>query len=279
MPLTSGFGVYAIENTVTGKVYVGSTARGFRQRRNEHWSRLAAGTHGNPILQASWNAHGPAAFRVRVLEVVNDPARVVEREQAWIDAVAAAGLCFNVGPAQPSRFGVPTSPETRRRLSALTKRQMQSPEVRARIAASMRQVWADPEYRQRAQESHRGRQQSHATRTKRAMRGRQTASTAEGQAHLARMRAARWAKPGASERMAAITREQWQSPELRQRHAERVAKIYDGFIGPDGTVYRNVRNLEAFAREHGVKAGHLNMVFRGQRRSHKGWRRYVPEGG
>ena len=68
------------------------------------------------------------------------------------------------------------------------------------------------------------------------------------------------------------------SDERRAAQAARIAAtrniVRPGFVGPDGTVYRNVTNLRAFSREHGLNNSMMSEMARGGRRQHKGWTRY-----
>lgn len=43
-------------------------------------------------------------------------------------------------------------------------------------------------------------------------------------------------------------------------------------ISPDGVVYENITNHNAFCREHGLQQGNFNQVLNGKRKTHKGWR-------
>ena len=54
--------------------------------------------------------------------------------------------------------------------------------------------------------------------------------------------------------------------------AEMFAKDWPDLVGPDGTVYRNIHNLLALAREHGLDMSAIRKVALGQRPSHKGFR-------
>lgn len=55
------------------------------------------------------------------------------------------------------------------------------------------------------------------------------------------------------------------------------AKSYQGFVAPDGTVYRDIYNLKAFCLEHDLSLSKMSLVNSGQRPSHKGWTRYDPD--
>lgn len=54
------------------------------------------------------------------------------------------------------------------------------------------------------------------------------------------------------------------------------AKTYDGFVSPDGTVYRDIVNLTQFARDHNLTPPALYHVHSGKHIHHKGWKKYIP---
>lgn len=82
-------GVYAIRNTQTGKVYVGSSNNiGLRCRG--HRSNLRHKRHGNAYLQAAWNKSGEEAFFWAVVEEVADLSVLCASEQGWITRLQAA---------------------------------------------------------------------------------------------------------------------------------------------------------------------------------------------
>jgi group I intron endonuclease len=95
--------VYQIRNTVSGKIYVGSTAD-MAKRFRAHRSFLANGTHSNRHLQASWNRHGPDAFVFEVLEQCS-PSMLAEREAYWIAKLDSCKKGFNIqhDPAHGNR--------------------------------------------------------------------------------------------------------------------------------------------------------------------------------
>ena len=71
-------GVYYLENLITGKFYIGSTAIRFQWRFNAHLSGLRLGNHPNKILQNSFNKYGAEAFQFGILEYVK-PENCIER--------------------------------------------------------------------------------------------------------------------------------------------------------------------------------------------------------
>ena len=105
-------GVYVIENTATGKVYVGS-AVDFSRRQRQHFGDLRRGAHRSQRLQHSFNKHGEPAFKWWVAEEC-DPSRLIEREQWWLDMFEpwddAKG--YNISPTAASSLGIKRRAET-----------------------------------------------------------------------------------------------------------------------------------------------------------------------
>ena len=71
--------IYIIENTNTGKFYIGRT-NNHNARRRAHFSELRRGVHGNPRLQASYNKHGEGAFVFQVVD--SAPKDQIEGKEA-----------------------------------------------------------------------------------------------------------------------------------------------------------------------------------------------------
>ena len=76
-------GVYQIQCSVSGKVYIGSSKHVFN-RWYQHRSALRRGQHTGPRLQKAWNKHGESKFVFSVLEECSPDDRY-QREQFWID--------------------------------------------------------------------------------------------------------------------------------------------------------------------------------------------------
>ena len=49
---------------------------------------------------------------------------------------------------------------------------------------------------------------------------------------------------------------------------------YTSLISPEGTIYENIENICAFAKQHGLNNAHIGAVLRGSRKSHLGWTGY-----
>ncbi len=63
-------GVFKIENTVSGKLLLGSSLN-LDGVLNRHRFNLANGAHTNTALQRDWKQHGADAFHFEILEVVD----------------------------------------------------------------------------------------------------------------------------------------------------------------------------------------------------------------
>lgn len=77
-------GIYVIENTVNGLIYVGSS-RQLRIRKQQHFNELTNNKHGNPYLQNAFNLYKRENFKFRVLEYVTNVETIFVREQYYID--------------------------------------------------------------------------------------------------------------------------------------------------------------------------------------------------
>ena len=76
-------GVYAIEHTSSGRVYIGSS-KNISSRLREHLSYLLKGDHHSQYLQNSWNKYGESYFQFKIIEKCSIDT-LIDREQFWID--------------------------------------------------------------------------------------------------------------------------------------------------------------------------------------------------
>jgi group I intron endonuclease len=87
LKLTTVPGIYKITNTVTKKIYIGSSVN-LRKRCNQHRSDLKGNRHSNGFLQSAVNKYGAEVFTIEVVEYVvgND---LLEREQYYMELYRA----------------------------------------------------------------------------------------------------------------------------------------------------------------------------------------------
>lgn len=90
-------GIYAIRCSVSGEVWVAKAAD-LDKRKTGLWFQLNLGGFPGKSLQASWNAHGEAAFSFVELEEVSDdnelliPSLLKEREAHWRQELSAQAV-------------------------------------------------------------------------------------------------------------------------------------------------------------------------------------------
>lgn len=109
-------GIYKIENTNTGCVYIGS-AINLKARKRDHFLKLKKNKHYNKYLQNSFNKHGSISFKFIVIECVVDKSDLIEREQFWIDNYLSNkqkiyNICMHAG----NTIGIRPSKKTREKL-------------------------------------------------------------------------------------------------------------------------------------------------------------------
>lgn len=110
-------GVYQILNIEANKVYIGSSVN-VLNRMKDHKKALMTNAHGNRHLQRAWNKYGAEAFIFERLERV-PVARILEREQHWIDFYGAAVRKngYNICPMAGNTLGFKPTKEQRKKIS------------------------------------------------------------------------------------------------------------------------------------------------------------------
>lgn len=147
-------GVYTIKNSVSGKIYVGSSAR-VSSRLSQHRWALKRGDHVNKKLQSSWDKHGEVAFLFSTLEECGH-GELLDRETWWIRHLNSDGpLGFNlVAPIRGVTPNPGASEERKSRWKDLSEEerksrslQLTADAVRKGNSERQKERWKDPEYR------------------------------------------------------------------------------------------------------------------------------------
>jgi group I intron endonuclease len=117
--LSKSFGVYQIKCLVDSKVYIGSTTKSFYKRWSQ-WKTNLKHNKANRHLQNAYNKYGADNFEFTVIEVIENEADVLSREQYWMDYhqsyLRENGYNFDRRAAS-GRTGTVTSEETKRKMS------------------------------------------------------------------------------------------------------------------------------------------------------------------
>lgn len=113
MPMPK-LGIYKITNKINGKIYIGSS-NNFIRRKRQHISELKNIKHENPYLQKAWDKYGEKVFQWEVVEVIENPKDLIDREQFWMEklSVCNRSLGYNIRPRADQRCH---SEETKRKI-------------------------------------------------------------------------------------------------------------------------------------------------------------------
>jgi len=126
--------IYAIVNTVTRDMYVGS-AVAVNRRWSAHLCNLRKGTHHCKHLQNAHVKYGEPAFDWEIIQFVDDKVKLIEREQFWIDFFKPA---YNKRKIADSCLGVKRSEESRLKMSIAQIGKKQSEETKAKKSAALK---------------------------------------------------------------------------------------------------------------------------------------------
>lgn len=133
-------GIYKITNTLTGKVYIGSSKNVARRLYLHRWE-LQRGSHHSVLMQRAWDKYGATAFFAE-LALICAEDDLLFYEQVFIDFYHAAtpSRGMNISPVA-GRVCVPFTPERSAAASALRKGKsifLNNPEAYERLKASVR---------------------------------------------------------------------------------------------------------------------------------------------
>jgi group I intron endonuclease len=216
-------GIYAITNTVTGKLYVGS-AVDIDRRWQTHRTQLRAGVHHSQKLQRAWAKYGPDAFAFTVLEEC-DPTVLQDREQYWLDTLDSTRHGYNVNPTANSPRGLWADPMHRALRTQHIRNSRQTPEARARAAENMRTRYSDPAELDRAAERQRRRWADPEQRAVQSERMHVAAGTPENRARVTQQMRDRWADPAFKAAFAAQAVDKTRASWARLTPDERAARV------------------------------------------------------
>ena len=129
-------GVYKITNTVSGRVYVGSSSN-ISKRWLAHKFLLKNGQHHSRLLQRSWDKHGADVFVFEII-VLFPVDLLLQKEQEWIERLNAASPRngFNVLPTAGSQRGAKRTAQARLNMSKAAKgkkKPKRTPEHQAKL--------------------------------------------------------------------------------------------------------------------------------------------------
>lgn len=308
-------GIYKITNKLNGRIYIGS-AKLFKVRWNQHSSSLRSQKHQNKFLQADFNKCGEEAFVFEIVEITEGKTKE-ERlliEEGYIKQHFDSGKeCYNFNAWAASKEGLwsKNPEETKRKISAATKKMWQDPEKAASIRSSMKSALSDPETAKRHQEgrirSWENNQERRAAASQR-MSERMTNSTTETEKIIEALKVSQpKGRDTFRKRMKEDTELRQTYVDIAKKKAENLNERYKNdaeykammdrksveniktyndkqaqsipvkapLVSPDGRVYSDIRSLNAFAKEHGLDSSSLYKLYSGKLNEVKGWKLFI----
>lgn len=112
-------GIYAIENLVNGKIYIGQSVD-INKRFREHKHHLGSSNHCNRYLQSAWNKYGSANFTFKILEDCSE-SKLNEKEIFYILKYRQMTEVYNLCDGGYGIRGYTHTKETRAKLSIASK--------------------------------------------------------------------------------------------------------------------------------------------------------------
>ena len=230
-------GIYAIENTINNKVYIGSSVdTGDRIRR--HKQALRIGRHHNAHLQNAWDKYGEENFTFTPLEHCKRD-RLLEREQNAMDIFGVVENGYNIRIKAESNLGLTRTPESKERMSIAQKKRMSSqderrklseigkgritsPETRRKISVALQDKIASPESRKRMSKAQKGRIVSLEARKNISEAQKKRATSPEGRKFMSEIRKG---KPHSPETRRKIS-EEHKGKRLKDKNSMWIPNLY-----------------------------------------------------
>lgn len=291
-------GIYQIRNINNGKVYIGS-AKLFSRRCYEHLKSLQKGTHHNKHLQGAFNLEGTDAFIFEVLEVVEsgeqsdrlfvEQSRLDMFADRWEEcynfdkkSVASSRSCFSKTPEETRKLisengkRLWSDPEFKEISLKRMKEGSSTPEAKEREKIGKIESWKSEDRRKRNSEVHKARWAKMTTEEKSIFskeKGLSRKEVVEKRSKTMKKNIDETRRVFLEQRCKDIieTVVLWSASDLHLR-----AKLFEraNLISPQGILFVNIQNLNAFASLHGMnhkESWKLQQVIEGTRWQHKGW--------
>ena len=117
--MKENFGIYAIRQISTDKLYIGSTAQSFYDIICAHNSALRRNKHSSIHLQRAWNKYGSDDFEFEILEILDSTKALICSEILWIYIYKSNNRKFGFNVAKEvsqNRLGHTQKASTRKKI-------------------------------------------------------------------------------------------------------------------------------------------------------------------
>lgn len=306
-------GIYKITNKINGRIYIGS-AKEFKRRWSQHAASLKANKHQNKFLQADYNKCGDAAFIFEIVETTEgDKNERLLIEERYIKQYFDNGKdCYNLCNRAVSREGYKAKlpEETKKRMSATSKKNWEDPQYREKMVKAIKEALSDPEVRERKRLGHirswdgneeRKEKQSRVIKDlmldaeykdnivknllKHQPKGRETFRKRMEEDVALKKKFQTDGKIKAD----IINKRYLEDPDFKKKMDEASVRNIQEYnkrkmeemevkaplISPDGVVYDQIKNLNEFAKEHGLHSSSLYKLYNGKLKSVRGWKLFI----
>ena len=228
-------GIYQIRNLINNHIYIGS-AKNLKIRKRDHFNSLKAKRHINNYLQHTFDKYGEENFVFETL-IICHPEMLLFYEQQFIDEWKPE---YNLCPTAGNCLGRKHSEKTKRKISG-TKRK--------------NPYQASEETRKKQSLAHIGKQSNWLGKT-------------------ASLKSREKMRNSALGRRASEVTKKKMSLARTGRSNTLIAKLFPGFISPDGIIYRNVINLCKFCKIHNLNYATMWRLTHGITKQSYGWTCY-----
>lgn len=115
--LKNKIGIYAIENIINKKMYIGQTGEKFIRRFWHHQWLLNNNKHHNKHLQSSWNKYGEENFKFYIIHELKMNEVLNDLEIMFIEKFDSIKNGYNIqSGGQDEKLNTYISKETRKKL-------------------------------------------------------------------------------------------------------------------------------------------------------------------
>jgi len=151
-------GIYQIKNIINNKIYIGSSVD-IKRRWSEHRSDLKKMKHHSIHLQRAWHHYGEDVFIFTILEDVEEPDLLIEREQHYLDLYKPykREIGYNSCPNARNCLGFKHSDESKKKMSKSRIGFKHSEQTKAKMSKSAIGRKASFETRKKMSEARKGR--------------------------------------------------------------------------------------------------------------------------
>lgn len=146
-------GIYIIENTVNGNVYVGQ-AKDLYLRYKSHLNLLRKNdARENRHLRLSFNKYGENSFTFKPLLFCEQDRQILTYyENFWFTCFTNLGVkCYNTRPAIDSNLGIKHDKESNKKKSDRGKKNWESEEYREKVLSGVADYWTEEKRAERAE--------------------------------------------------------------------------------------------------------------------------------